>query len=298
MFWSTVTNPRGQPTWLKASRGQISWTLSCHGRFSIMTDGDSSIWDTWWICCPRCSSYSSFHRSVSNGAHQLLNHWSLAHIAWKTSWNGWWFTTKCYVVNDGMSGPDWQASINIFAEEAQLEAVASSDIPRKVILSIKASANSPTEGIPAFETHCCQEVWQGLQNPADFPQLWLSGMQGGFLHRADPFQGSSLRSLSFTREICSETTSHPTKPSEHPSEAFCNGAELKRENKNSSFPLSHCFLLHWTHHCWLNYVITATIEKRGWGKRHSFCKNPQFYHNITHMWSSVSYQTLKKRKKA
>lgn len=63
----------------------------------------------------------------------------------KSSWNVWWFTIKCYVVNDGMSGPDWQASINIFAEEARLEAVASSDVPSKVILSIKASVNRPTE---------------------------------------------------------------------------------------------------------------------------------------------------------
>lgn len=105
MFWSSVTNLRGQPTWLKAIRGQINWTQSCNGRFWLMRR-DSSIWDIWWVYCPRCPSYSSFHRFVSTGANKPLK-FSTHYL--KTSWNGWRFTIKFCAVNDGVSGPDWQA---------------------------------------------------------------------------------------------------------------------------------------------------------------------------------------------
>lgn len=81
VFWSSVTNLRRQPTWLKAIRGRINWTQSCNGKFWLMRR-DSSIWDIWWVYYPRRPSYPSFHSFVSYGANQLLNHWSLTHTVW------------------------------------------------------------------------------------------------------------------------------------------------------------------------------------------------------------------------
>lgn len=94
-------------------------------------------------------------------------------------------------------------------------------------------------------------------------------MQGELIHWADPFQSFSLRGLAFTREIWSDLNI--------PQRLSAKGQKLKQDNKNSSFPLPHFFSLHWTHHSWLNYVITATVEIRDWGKKTYlifFLKNP------------------------
>lgn len=62
------------------------------------------------------------------------------------------------------------SSIDIFAAEAGLEAVASSDIPSKAILSIKALLTDLHIRISAYEVCCCQEIWQGLWIHADLLQ--------------------------------------------------------------------------------------------------------------------------------
>ena len=65
----------------------------------------------------------------------------------------------------------WQtSSIDIFAAEAGLEAVDSSDIPSKAILSIKALVTDLHIRISVYEIHRCQEIWQGLQIHADLVQ--------------------------------------------------------------------------------------------------------------------------------
>lgn len=208
VFWPSVTNLRGQHTWLKAIRGQISWTQSCSGRFWLMSK-DSSTWDVWWVYCPRCPSYSSFCRFVSCGANQLLNH-EVQHTVLEHQLKWVMIYHKMLCCKWWRVRPWLTRSINIFAEEARLEAVASSDIPSKVILSIKGFVNRPTEqDFSIWNSLLLRDMTRPSKSGRFHSNMAKWGARG-FIHCADPFQSFNPRGLSFTRGIRGNTAPSKT----------------------------------------------------------------------------------------
>lgn len=130
--------------------------MQCNGRVWLI-GRDGFIWDIWWVYCPRCPSYPT---STAMWAMESIISVSTLFtiLCLKTSCNWWWLTI--WLTN----------SIDIFAAEAGLEAVASSGIPSKTILSIKALVTDLHTMISAYEIHCCREIRQGLQIRADLVQ--------------------------------------------------------------------------------------------------------------------------------